>query len=161
MERMRLEPKNRYIIEVNDNGDTIEFDLDDIELPFKMLRCMDGLQEAEKEMQKQFSVIENLDEKKNENSLFSEKEAAIFEALKTYYQKTRKAMDEFLGENACQKIFGDKNYLSMWDDLVSELTKPQEDGKSHFDKMGITFRNTVDRITNKYSSSLLNESVLK
>ena len=34
MNKLRVENKNIYTIEVNDNGDTIEFDIGDIELPF-------------------------------------------------------------------------------------------------------------------------------
>ena len=35
MESLRIERKDIYTIEVNDKGETIEFDLVDVELPFK------------------------------------------------------------------------------------------------------------------------------
>ena len=40
MNSIRIEKKDIYTIEVNDNGDTIEFDLVDIELPFKCDRAL-------------------------------------------------------------------------------------------------------------------------
>ena len=38
MNSIRVKSKSAYIIEVNDKGDTIEFDITDIELPFKLER---------------------------------------------------------------------------------------------------------------------------
>lgn len=64
-------------------------------------------------------------------------------------------MDTFLGQEACQKIFGDRNYYEMFDDLIQELTRPRKElgGKSHLDKLKISSNNIRNRIMNKYSKN--------
>ena len=75
------------------------------------------------------------------------------------FKDMRKAMDLFLGEGGCQKIFGDQNYLEMFDDLFEELDKPQEDGLSHLQKMKLSDEAIVQRIEDKYKN-LKNKQVI-
>ena len=47
-----------------------------------------------------------------------------------FYKDARLALDTFLGKGACQKIFGDKNYANMFNDLLEQL-------QPEFEKMGL------------------------
>lgn len=151
MNKLRIEKKNIYTIEVNDNGDTIEFDIGDIELPFKLQRAFDGVKNAKTQLRGKIAIIEKQQDRKDKKHLMSKNEEAMLKAWKETFIAMRKAMDEFLGEGGCQKIFGDSNYLEMFDDLFDELSKPQEDGLSHLDKMQITKDGMLERIKSKYA----------
>lgn len=151
MNKLRVEKKNTYTIEVNDNGETIEFDLADIELPFKLQRAYDGIKKAQTQLKGKIAIIEKQQDRKDNKHLMSKNEEEMLKAWKQTFIDMRKAMDEFLGDGGCQKIFGDSNYLEMFDDLFDELSKPQEDGLSHLDKMQISRDGMLERIKNKYT----------
>ena len=151
MEKLRVQNKNIYTIEVNDNGDVIEFDLGDIELPFKLQRAYDGIRKTQAELKAKLVIIEKQQDSKSKKHLMSKNEEAVLKAWKTAFADMRKSMDEFLGEGGCQKIFGNSNYLEMYDDLMDELSKPQEDGKSHLEKMELNSKGMLERIKSKYT----------
>ena len=151
MNKLRVERKDIYTIEVNDNGDTIEFDLADIELPFKLQRAYEGIKTAQTQLRGKIAIIEKQQDRKDKKHLMSKNEEETLKAWKKAFVDMRKAMDEFLGEGGCQKIFGNSNYLEMFDDLFDELSKPQEDGLSHLDKMQVSRDGLIERIKSKYT----------
>ena len=55
----------------------------------------------------------------------------------------RKEFDSFLGEGACQKIFGDANYYCMYLQLFDAL-------EPHFKKMEIKLEKGKEILANKY-----------
>lgn len=139
MEKLRIKNNDIYRIEVNDNGDFIEFDLADIGLRSKLIESVENLKNIENEIQEKQKNITN------------EKELAKLE--EEMFLKMRKAMDCFLGEGACQKIFGDRNYYEMFDDLLNEFAKkrPELGGKSHFDRLKLSSNQIRQRIVDKYN----------
>ena len=143
MNSIRIEKKDIYTIEVNDNGDTIEFDLVDIELPFKCERAWAEVDKISKELQAQLVIISKQEDSKQKGKLLTKKEEATVEAYRKAFKEMRVAMDGFLGEGACQKIFGDRNYLEMFSDLFDAL-------KPHLEKMELTSHGILDRIKAKY-----------
>lgn len=151
MNQLRIKRQDIYTIEVNDNGDVIEFDLGDIELPFKLQRAFDGAHKVQAQLKAKLLIIEKQQDRRDKKHLMSKNEAEALKAWNKAFFEMRKAMDEFLGEGGCQKIFGDSNYLDMFDDLLEELSKPQEDGKSHLDRMKITGESMLERIKSKYA----------
>ena len=86
----------------------------------------------------------------------SDKELTTIED--SMFKEMRYAMDKFLGEGACQKIFGNRNYYTMFDDLLKELTKkrPELNNKSHFDMLELNAKSVNDRIMNKYNKKVKN-----
>ena len=56
-------------------------------------------------------------------STVEQNEERQLEALKKYYKTIEEAMNLFLGKDGFSKIFGDKRYLTMLDDL-SEMLEP-------------------------------------
>ena len=150
MEKIRVEKKNIYTIEVNDNGDTIEFDLKDIGLNFKLLRALREIDRIQDYMKKELYIINKRQDVKGK--YMSKNEEDTLRLCDKCFKDMRNAMDMFLGEGACQKIFGDRNYIEMFDDLMEQL-------KPHLEKMKISYNDIKKRIENKYSNK--NEKVIE
>lgn len=126
-----------YILEVNDKGDTIQFDLTDISLPEKILKASEELKVINDEYAKKILELDKEEISKEE------KARKIIEIDKNFSIKSRKIMDSFLGEGACQKIFGDANYYGMYIELFEQL-------EPHFEKMVIKSQKAKQRLIEKY-----------
>lgn len=150
MNSLRIKNKDVYKIEVNDRGEYIEFDLNDIGLQVKCYETIEKMQELEKEAEKKEAELST--RMSAEKMDFIEANKLSTQLQNETFTNARKIMDNFLGEGACQKIFGDRNYFEMFDDLFDELSRkrPELGGKSHFDKMGFKAQNINQRIMNKY-----------
>jgi hypothetical protein len=160
--KIRVKSSSIYTIEVNDNGDTIAFDISDTGLATKMVRTFDKVNDLVDEYQEKAKEIDNRPDEPfkvatidgKEKTLITKNQydgAAMIDEL---YQKSRKTLDSFLGEGACQKIFGDSNYYNMFDDLAEQL-------KPHFEKMGINAQNLKAKVVNKYSPNRESRRTLK
>lgn len=152
MNSIRIEKNDIYTIEVNDKGETIEFDLVDIELPFKCERAFAETDRIAKALNAKLVIIDKQQDHKSKSSIMTANEKAKMEAYKEAFNEMRSAMDMFLGEGACQKIFGNRNYVGMFDDLLEQLAP-------HLEKMELNAKGIADRIRAKYSKK--NDGVLK
>lgn len=152
MNSIRIEKKDIYTIEVNDNGDTIEFDLVDIELPFKCDRALSEVNRIYRELKAKLVIIEKKEDHQLDDEVMTANEKAKLEAHRDAFKEMRVAMDAFLGAGACQKIFGDRNYVEMFDDLFDALAP-------HFEKMKLNSEGISARIKAKYSQK--NDGVLR
>ena len=150
MNSIRVRNKDTYIIEVNDNGDTIEFDITDIELPFKLERAQKMAQEAKKWLKSQQVIISKKQDTAKKGDLMTVKERATLEAYRECFKRMRDAIDEFAGKGASDKIFGDKNYLEMFNDFMEEM-------QPHFDKMELKGIDIRKKIEEKYSDATEDE----
>ena len=146
MESIRVKNKDTYKIEVNDNGDIIEFDITDIELPFKFERAQKMAQDAVKWLKGQIVVIGKKEDIVKKGDMMSSREKATLEAYRTTFRKMRAAVDEFAGFGASQKIFGDQNYLEMFNDFIDQM-------EPHFEKMQIRGIDIRKRIEEKYGAT--------
>ena len=144
MNSMRIEKKDIYTIEVNDLGETIEFDLVDIELPFKCERALAEVNRIYKDLKAKLVIIEKQEDHHLDGEVMTANEKAKLDAHRAAYKEMRVAMDAFLGAGACQKIFGDRNYVEMYDDLFEQLAP-------HFEKMKLNTEGIAARIKDKYS----------
>lgn len=135
MEKLILEKdeKSVYKLQVNDNGDYIEFDLADINLPTKILDASDRLSNIDAEFQEKALKIE----KEETDKIQKVRKQLLLD--KEYAQEMRKIFDSFLGEGACQKIFGDKEQYGQYSRLMDAL-------KPHFDKMHVDIQKAKKRI---------------
>lgn len=133
-----------YRIIVNEKGEYVEFDVDDIGLRVRCYEAIEKVEKLQNETQKKIENLMNSDEKDKE------KQATFIE--NDMFKELRKIIDDFMGENACQKIFGNKNYYSMFNDLFRELSKKRKElnGKSHLDMMGIQAKTINEAIMKKY-----------
>ena len=145
MESIRVRNKDTYKIEVNDNGDFIEFDLTDIELPFRLERAQKMANDAQKWLKAQQVIIDKKQDVAKKGDLMTAKERAILEAVREAFRKMRAAIDEFAGEGASQKIFGNQNYIEMFNDFMEAM-------EPHLDKMQLKSIDIRKRIEEKYSN---------
>ena len=140
MEKLILE-KNRedyYILEVDDKGDTIEFDLTDIGLAERIMNSSDKIAEQDKKYQKR--VVELSETFKDDEVQLTRE---IIKLEKEQCQEMRKLFDDFLGEGACQKIFGDKNHYGQFNKLLDAL-------EPHYKKMELKMQKAKRKLANKY-----------
>lgn len=153
MEKMRIAKNDVYVIEVNDDGETIEFDLQDILSLYRrynaavegVTAAMDGLNKSIEEYNA--TRVDGVDE-----DGITPAQLKFLEDYERAFKAMRASMDLFLGNGGCQKIFGDRNYLEMWSDLFEAL-------EPHVEKMGIQSEGIRERIKAKYSKP--DEGVLK
>lgn len=151
-EKLRIQRKDIYEIEVNDNGDTISFALGDVELPFLLNEAYEGISAAQDWLKQRMTVINKQKDSEVKGSAMTKNQKLTMEAQKECFAKMRKAMDRFLGEGGCQKIFGDVNYFEMYNDLFDALNEKGEDGFSHLERMKISNDAISARVMEKYGS---------
>lgn len=148
MEKINLQRNEEefYRIEVNDNGDYIEFDLTDIELPERILKASKEIIKIDEEYRNKSKEIFGIIKKDNIEAI---EKSINFE--KEYCKKMREIYDSFLGENACQKIFGNKNNYGQFDLLMEQL-------EPHFSKMNYKLNLAKKKLAQKYMNK--NEEVI-
>lgn len=147
MESIRIEKKDIYRIEVNDNGEYIEFDLLDLNLKFKCLEALNKIEEIKKDALIKEKIIKKRQDVKGR--YLTKNQEDILNLYRDTFKKMREAMDLFLGDGACQKIFGDRNYIEMFDDLFEKL-------EPHLKKIDVSMEGINKRIAEKYSKSKKN-----
>ena len=134
MEKLVLEKDEEaiYRLEVNDNGDYIEFDLADLTLPQRIMEASDRLSKIDGEFQQKAKDAEKIKDS-------VAKVRKQLELDKEYAKEMRNIFDSFLGDGACQKIFGDKERYGQYQRLMDALTP-------HFDKMKLDIDKAKKRI---------------
>lgn len=150
LNKLNISRKDIYEIEVNDNGETICFEIGDITLPLRLNEAYGEIDRIQNELQQRLIVIDKQKDHKAKNSVLTHNQKAVIEARAQAFKDMRKAMDKFLGKDGCQKVFGDDNYLEMYNDLFDALTEKGEDGLSHLDRMKISSEAINARIEAKY-----------
>lgn len=148
---IRVSNKSEYIIEVNDFGDTISFNLEDPELMLKLDKTYQDVRRIQSKIKAQETVIHKKQDEKT-GGMLSKNEKLLAEMATKMFKEMRIVMDGFLGENACQKIFGDKNYMTMFDDLFEQLGP-------HFTKMKLNAESFKKQVEKKYNQK--EEEVLR
>ena len=140
MEKLNIQRDENefYRLEVNDNGDYIEFDLTDISLAERVMKASKDVVTVDEEYKEKYKKL--IEEKSEEDSL----EERIQLELEMC-QKMRKIFDSFLGENACQKIFGNKNNYWQFLNLMEAL-------EPHFEKMHICLKKAKNKLAKRYKN---------
>ncbi|MEM5768468.1 MAG: hypothetical protein AAGU32_09310 [Bacillota bacterium] len=165
---IRVRSATEYVIEVNDNGDTISFDTSDTGLTSKLASAFDKinalikeyeLRAAEPEAQPDepysTTMVQNTESGEPERkTLITKKQFEGSKLIDQFYLEARAAMDTFLGEGACQKIFGNKNYYNMFNDLSAQL-------EPHFKQMGINAEKLKEAGVKKHAPNRQQRRTLK
>lgn len=149
--KIRVKSSTIYTIEVNDEGENIDFDISDTGLASKMVRAFDKIKEIDERPDEPFKkvVIDG-----EEKTLITRNQYDGAQLMDELYFKARESLDTFLGVGACQKIFGNSNYQSMFKDLADQL-------KPHFEKMGLNAQNLKAKVVSKYSPNREDRRALK
>lgn len=150
---IRVRSESEYIIEVNDLGQTISFDAQDTGLTGKLMRTYEKIDALTKEYEEKAAGIDaRPDEPMNEYITRNQYDGA--QMIDSFYSEARTTMDLFLGAGACQKIFGDKNYLNMFNDLTTQL-------EPHFKQMGINAESLKTSAVKKHAPNREQRRTLK
>lgn len=150
MNSIRVKNKNVYEIEVNDNGDIIQFDLTDVGLPFALDRSYKMIRDAEQWLAQQKLIIGKKSDTKKNGDIFGEKQRLTMEAYAEFFNRMRAAIDAFAGEGASNKIFGHQNYVEMFNDFMEQM-------KPHIDAMKIKMKDYKRAIEEKYGATVDDE----
>lgn len=119
MSGIRVTSKSAERVEVNDNGDYIEIDYAD---PMFISRVQEGMEKIATLEKKYEHINTFINSKTDEEDLLSDKSISFGKDLKNYYLEGRRIIDLMLGDKqACQKIFGHKNWFLMFDELFEQL----------------------------------------
>ena len=140
--------------EGNDTGEHLEFDLEDIDLAFKLNDCAKMHDENVKELKRTYAVIEKKKDVKKKNSIMSVNTEAKIKALKEFYVKEEKALDLFLGEGGTKKLLNGRSpYYTMYDD-ISEMIEPI------VPLLSKNAKSIEDRIKEKYKPNKKEDNIL-
>lgn len=149
MEKIRV---SRGIeIEVNENGDFIILNTNDIDFMFKL---NDVTMEIEKIVKEGAAKEKALSLKKPTKEIgnLTDLDYEYRKLYQKYFGKIRSAMDKFLGEGACKKIFGETNSWNMWDEFLDAITPILQ-------KTGVMEKDVNAAIAEKYGAD--DEDTLK
>lgn len=116
MRKIRLRSETEYRIEVNDNGEYIVLDVADPTFPLRLAQYAEKVQHAVNKLKTQQDLINKQKDKKGKHIL-SKNEYKKLTAYDEIYKEIRGYVDELFGEGAAQKIYGDRNWFSMFGDL--------------------------------------------
>lgn len=149
MEVIQLKKDNIFRVDIvdsegNKTGEQLEFDLEDLELPFRLQECYKLHDQNITEIKGKLMVIDKKQDSKGKG-LLSKNEEAKLKAINEFYKKEQEALDLFLGENGTAKLLnGRKPYVGMFQD-ISDMLEPI------LPKLKLQEDSIIDRIKAKYS----------
>ncbi len=150
METIQLKNDNILRLEVltdkgEKTGEYLEFDLEDIELPFIYQEILERLKKSRKNLKNQFVIIDKRQDHKGKKLMSSNEEAKL-KLLNDFYKEQTEIYNMFLGENGVQKLLNGRKLrwttLKEIDEIIEKRIAP---------KLDITLENITKKIKEKYS----------
>ena len=143
--RIKRREDEVYRINISDDGQEIVFDLLDINLPYKVNKAFTDVERNLQVCEGNIVAIRNKykNQKPTKKGMLTQEELEIQNEYRKMYQKDREAMDELLGKGTMQALFGDSNYLTMFDDLFEQL-------EPHLSRLEINVDSIKERLKKKY-----------
>lgn len=131
--------------EGNDTGEMLVFNLEDVELPMKLLKMQELDKRNRKELQHSFLIIDKKQDHKGKK-LFSANEEAKIKAMQEFYKKEVEVYDMFLGKNGVKKLLNGR--ALSWNTLeeINEIIE-----KTILPKLEVSAENIKKKIVEKYS----------
>lgn len=130
----------------NSTNEYLEFDLEDIKLPFKYQEIIERLKKSRQNLKNQFTIIEKKQDHKGKKLMSSNEEEKL-KALNNFYNEQVEIYNIFLGENGVQKLLNGRKLrwttLSEIDELIEKQIAPQLD---------LTMADITKKIKSKYSN---------
>lgn len=127
-----------YRLEINDDGDYIDFDLTDMGLASRMIKASQNIVDI---CRNYVSEVTELSQKYPEESDELSQEIVDLEIRTADAMEV--AYDSWMGKGTCKKIFGDKKSYQQYVDLAEAL-------QEHYDKMHIQVAKAKKKLANKY-----------
>lgn len=151
VQKIGLKNENLLKLEIvdemgNSTGEFLEFDLEDIELPFKYQEIIERLKKSRQNLKNQFAIIEKKQDHKGKK-LLSFNEEAKLKALTKFYKEQEEIYNIFLGKDGVKKLLNGRNLrwttLSEIDELIEKQIAPQ---------LNVTMDDITKKIKSKYSN---------
>ena len=151
IQKIGLKNENLLKLEIvdekgNSTGEFLEFDLEDIELPFKYQEIIERLKKSRQNLKNQFTIIEKKQDHKGKKLMSSNEEEKL-KALNNFYKEQVEIYNIFLGENGVQKLLNGRKLrwttLSEIDELIEKQIAPQ---------LNVTMDDITKKIKSKYSN---------
>lgn len=151
VQKIGLKNENILKLEIVDEkgvstGEFLEFDLEDINLPFKYQEIIERLKKSRQNLKNQFTIIEKKQDHKGKKLMSSNEEEKL-KALNNFYKEQVEIYNIFLGENGVQKLLNGRKLrwttLSEIDELIEKQIAPQLD---------LTMADITKKIKSKYSN---------
>ena len=137
--------QGNVIIESKPTGEYLEFDLEDIELPFKYQDALEKLKKSRQNLKNQFVIIDKKQDHKGKKLMSSNEEEKL-KALNNFYKEQGEIYNIFLGENGVQKLLNGRKLrwttLTEIDELIEKQIAP---------KLNITIDSITKKIKSKYN----------
>ena len=137
--------QGNVIIESKPTGEYLEFDLEDITLPFKYQEIIERLKKSRQNLKNQFTIIEKKQDHKGKKLMSSNEEEKL-KALNNFYKEQVEIYNIFLGENGVQKLLNGRKLrwttLTEIDELIEKQIAP---------KLNITIDSITKKIKSKYN----------
>lgn len=138
--------EGNIIVESKPTGEFLEFDLEDIELPFKYQEIIERLKKSRQNLKNQFTIIEKKQDHKGKKLMSSNEEEKL-KALNNFYKEQVEIYNIFLGENGVQKLLNGRKLrwttLNEIDELIEKQIAPQ---------LNVTMDDITKKIKSKYSN---------
>lgn len=151
IQKIGLKNENLLKLEIvdekgNSTGEFLEFDLEDIELPFKYQEIIERLKKSRQNLKNQFTIIEKKQDHKGKKLMSSNEEEKL-KALNNFYKEQVEIYNIFLGENGVQKLLNGRKLrwttLNEIDELIEKQIAPQ---------LNVTMDDITKKIKSKYSN---------
>ena len=151
MEKIGLKNENILKLEIvneigESTGNYLEFDLEDITLPFKYQEIIERLKKSRQNLKNQLTIIEKKQDHKGKKLMSSNEEEKL-KALNNFYNEQVEIYNIFLGENGVQKLLNGRKLrwttLTEIDELIEKQIAPQ---------LNVTMDDITKKIKSKYSN---------
>lgn len=139
----------------NDTGETIEFDLADIELPLKYQEIIEKDKENRRVLKDKLLIIERQQDHKGKKLLSSNQEAEI-KAWNEFYKKEIEIFNMFLGERGVEKLLNGRKVTWTSLEKISEIIE-----KQMLPKLTINAENIKKKIMKKYGKAEKEDDVIE
>jgi len=130
----------------NDTGNSLEFNLEDIELPLRYQELVEKDKLNKQQLKSQLVIIEKKQDHKGKK-LFSANEEAKIKAMVEFYKKEAEVYDMFLGKDGVKKLLNGRELswstLAEIDEIINSAILP---------KLELSGERIKEKIMSKYST---------
>lgn len=130
----------------NDTGESLQFDLEDIELPIKYQEIIEKDKKARTHLKFRLDEIERTPDKKGKKLLSANEEAKV-KAMQDFYKEEVQIYNMFLGERGVEKLLNGRKLswgtLEEINEIIEENIVP---------KLKVNAQNIKEKIMKKYSN---------
>lgn len=132
--------------EGNDTGNSLEFDLEDIELPLRLQELVEKDKKVRIDVHNKLKILQKKQDHKGKK-LLSYKEEEQIRIMQEFYKKEVEIYNMFLGENGVEKLLNGRRLswstLDEIDEIINEAILP---------KLKVNAEDIKKKIISKYSN---------